>query len=198
MRTTVWATVLTVGVSGLVGCSSGDAPAAPRSLPPETASRWATAGVDPQQLMVMEATEAYGQARRVLRQMDEAPQLRLGDYPKDWAITDYVADPYLSETVRGAAQLKQRGFATRGGTDDVNPSLKSVTATGKRPTVVLNYCPDQVAELYDRKSGGVVTGKPPSGSAKPPYLLTETMTRVDGKWKLTHHDIDWTKTCKPS
>ncbi len=198
MRTTVWATVLTVGVSAMAGCSSGDAPAAPRTLPPETTSRWATASVDPQQLMAMEAADGYRDARWVLDQIEAAPQLRLTDYPKDWAITDHLSGGLLDETIRNAAWLKREGMAIRGGVTTVSPSVKSLQAKGKAPSVIFTTCPEQVSELYEVTTGQAVPPNPPSGAAEPPYLLTSTMARIDGKWKMTTHEIDWTKTCKPS
>ncbi len=198
MRTTVWATVLTVGAVGLAGCSSSDAPAAPRSLPPETTSRWATASVDPQQLMAMEAAEGYREAREVLAQIEADPQLRLVDYPKDWAITDHLSGGLLDETVRNAAWLKRQGLAMRGGRSFADPSVKTVKTSGRNPSVVFTLCPKEVVEAYEVRTGQTRTGYLPSGAAKPPYLSTSTMTRLDGKWKMTGHELDWKSTCGPS
>jgi hypothetical protein len=150
----------------------------------------------PEEVARAEATKAYITAYLTLVKMSGQPQAKLADYPKDLAVTEHLADPYLARIVTSLAQLRSDGVAARDLGMQPAPKVKSVSLGGAVATVIVTWCPPKPDQLYYVRTGKDVNGTVPVGAAKPPWLITSTMTRVAAIWKLTDVAFDSKSTCK--
>lgn len=150
----------------------------------------------PEEIAAADAKAAYAEAYLTLVKMGGQPQAKLVDYPTSWMITDHVTDPYLTEIVKSLSVLQREGIAGRDLGMEPVPTVKSVSLGGGTPQVIVTWCPPKPDQLYDVRTGKDLDTTAPSGTAKPPWLITSTMVRVGDKWKLSKVAFDSRSTCK--
>jgi hypothetical protein len=110
------------------------------------------------------------------------------------AINRYLDGKALTLFDHSLSAMIKNGYAYRGTPDSPRLKIASVLS----PTAVfLSSCPltsrsDPFIE-YDIKTGKAIPV--PTRTPPPPYLLTITMKRVGGQWKITDLLQNTSKTC---
>jgi hypothetical protein len=170
----------------LAGCAGPSTPS------PSTPSTPSTPTADPTQVLTDAAIEGYHAARTVQAAIEANPRARLADYPPSLHITDALTGQALDLAVKAGAEAAANDWKVTTVMAGSTPTVKSVDLATN--TVVLVHCPVDEQRTLTIK-GQPATEVPPEGQVKPPYLITYTMQRSGGLWKLAQVSAEVSRTC---
>lgn len=184
-RTTLSITGAVLGLMAIGGCSHEQ----PATATSTTAS---TPTTNPTQTALDNALHSYYLARQTLAAMEENPKKTLAEYPASLKITNYLADPLLTETVKNGAELAAGGWSFK--TQMALSTPKTVSVNLAKKTIVLRHCnSDEKVTAYSH--GEEVDTTPEPGTVPGPHRVTFTMVQVGPQWKLSQIVSDGKTTC---
>lgn len=162
---------------------------ATKSSPSPTATESVPGGDD-----VLDAYRAYTRELQLAQEHPNAPG-------NTAAIKRVALDPEQAEDFKSITELQEDGLAWEGPRDQARARVISVSLDAKPyPVGVVRDCPrlSKSRQLVYANSGKVVQSVPTkSNDTPPPYAITATIVKYQGRWAVQKTSADKKQTCKP-